>query len=354
MPPSTQGPRPVRIDFRPYLGYWREGNIHTPLHCVFFIGITSRSLPKLLLVSRALTRRIWIFIRLTSFFTPWDEYRQSRHRSALRRCGSSPKLHTEMSPLSTCGLILSSLATMAAAEAHGQSPAQLAAAAFDNALFAHFLLILLAGIVVTLGIYRVVIYSVQYIRTLTCLNNDTQRYFREPNHAYGKVKQHLIYAPLFRKRHNRELRISSLGFGVLPTRFQSLFLTGIVAMNVIFCVYNIEWHGNQSALLNHLRNRTGTLAVVNMIPLVIMAGRNNPLISLLNISYDTFNLIHRWFGRIVVGETIAHVLAFTIMMVNKCKLWVCQYIVSSDTRQLGGLDMVNLSPRARCSILVSL
>ena len=224
-----------------------------------------------------------------------------------------------MSPLRISSFVLSSLAATAAAEAHGQSPAQLAAAAFDNELFAHYLVILLAAIVVALGIYRVVILSVQYIRTLTCLNNDTQRYFEEPSHAYGNFKQHLIYAPLFRKRHNRELRISSLSFGILPTRFQSLFLTAVVVMNIVFCAYKIEWHGNQSALLNHLRNRTGTLAVVNMIPLVIMAGRNNPLVTLLSISYDKFNLFHRWFGRIVVVETIVHVLAFTIMMVKKCK-----------------------------------
>ena len=218
------------------------------------------------------------------------------------------------------GLIFSYLFTMAAADAHGQSPAQLAAAAFDNELFAHYLLILLAGIAIALGVYRVVIHSVQYIRTLTCLNNDTQRYFRAPNHAFGNIKQHLLYAPLLRKRHNRELRISALNLGVLPTRFQSLFLTAVVLMNVIFCVYKIEWHGQQSALLSHLRNRTGTLAVVNMIPLVIMAGRNNPLILLLNVSFGNFNFIHRWFGRIVVVEAVVHVLAFTISMVNKGKL----------------------------------
>lgn len=259
-----------------------------------------------------------------------------------------------MSPLSTWGLTLFSLATMAAAQGHGQTPAQLAAAALDNALFAHYLLILLAGIVFALGVYRVVIYFVQYVRTLTCLNNDTQRYFREPNHAYGKFKQHLIYAPLVRKRHNRDLRISSLSFGILPTRSQSLFLTGVIVMNIIFCVYNMETHGNQTALLNHLRNRTGTLAVVNMIPLVIMAGRNNPLIALLNVSFDNFNLVHRWFGRIVVAETVAHTLAFTIMMVKKGQSLLGLDVAAAYIDQVAGLTMVNLSPKARCSTPVLL
>lgn len=94
--------------------------------------------------------------------------------------------------------------------------------------------------------------------------------------------------------------------GILPTRFQSLLLVGIITMNVVLCAYGIEWDGAIITKLKHLRNRSGTLAVVNMIPLVIMAGRNNPLIPWLNISYDTFNLMHRWFGRIVVALAVTH------------------------------------------------
>ncbi len=41
-----------------------------------------------------------------------------------------------------------------------------------------------------------------------------------------------------------------------------------------------------------------------------MAGRNNPLINWLNCSFDTFNLLHRWFGRIVVLEAVTHVSAW--------------------------------------------
>ena len=41
-----------------------------------------------------------------------------------------------------------------------------------------------------------------------------------------------------------------------------------------------------------------------------MASRNNPLIKWLGISFDTFNLLHRWFGRIVAMEAVCHTLAF--------------------------------------------
>ena len=202
-------------------------------------------------------------------------------------------------------------------QSHKDSAAAVAAAAVNNALFAKYALSALGAVVFVLGVYRIVILSVCYIRTLTCLNNDTQRYFKMPNQAPGAVKQHLLYAPLFRRRHNREIQLGWLHLGYIPTRFQSLFLAGVIAMNVALSVWGIEWNGTKAAALTHLRNRTGYLSVVNMIPLVIMAGRNNPLISLLNISFDNFNLVHRWFGRIVVLQALAHTLAEVINVYDK-------------------------------------
>jgi hypothetical protein len=64
------------------------------------------------------------------------------------------------------------------------------------------------------------------------------------------------------------------------------------------------------ALVAELRGRSGTLAVLNMIPLFLLACRNNPLIPVLQIDFGTFNLLHRWLGRIVVFEVITHVIAW--------------------------------------------
>ncbi|KAL8818769.1 MAG: hypothetical protein Q9223_002671 [Gallowayella weberi] len=209
------------------------------------------------------------------------------------------------------------LAHLATAEGHQETPSQKAAASVDNTRFARYTLTVLAGIVVLLAAFRLVILSVRYIRTLTCLNNDTQRYFKMPNLAYGAVKQHLLYAPLFRRRHLRELHFGWFHLGYIPTRFQSLFLTAVIVMNVSLSVSGIEWNGTRAAALSHLRNRTGTLAVINMIPLVILAGRNNPLISLLSISFDNFNLVHRWFGRIVILQALAHSIAEMMNVIDQ-------------------------------------
>jgi hypothetical protein len=56
-----------------------------------------------------------------------------------------------------------------------------------------------------------------------------------------------------------------------------------------------------------------------MVPLFLLAGRNNPFITFCGISFDTFNLIHRWFGRIVVLEAIAHSIAFIAGKVHSSK-----------------------------------
>lgn len=221
-------------------------------------------------------------------------------------------------------LVLGTLATLVLGEeasgsqssSHKQnyqeSPAQK-----DNVRFARYILTTLAAVVFALAVYRIVIQSIRYIRTLTCLNNDTQKYFKMPNLAFGAVKQHLLYAPLLRRRHNREIHLAWFHLGYVPTRFQSLFLAGVITMNVTLSVWGIEWNGTRDAALNHLRNRTGALSVVNMIPLVVLAGRNSPLISLLNISFDNFNLVHRWFGRIVVLQGLAHSIAEIVKRSDK-------------------------------------
>ena len=185
----------------------------------------------------------------------------------------------------------------------------------ENAKYYLYLAVILASIVGALFVYHMVTRLVRYVRTITCLNNDTQRYFAVPNDAYAKVKEHVLYAPLFGNRRNRE-STRKLDFGVLPTRFQSLLLAAYTATNIAFCVLSIDWRQSQTTVLAQFRNRTGILAMVNLVPIFLMAGRNNPLIKLLDVSFDTFNLMHRWFGRIVVLETICHTAAYTTSKVK--------------------------------------
>ncbi|KAI1082242.1 ferric reductase like transmembrane component-domain-containing protein [Whalleya microplaca] len=199
--------------------------------------------------------------------------------------------------------------------AQGQSPGMGQAAgwtpAMENESLSNYLLIICGAVSAALIIWRISTGLTRYIRTVSSLANDTQRYYARASSNFSWVKRNILYSPLLSKRHNREFQLSSaLNVGTLPTRFQFLFLVGYFATNVAFCVVNIPFAGSYTDACKQLRNRSGTLATVNMIPLFLMAGRNNPLIGLLGMSFDTFNLMHRWFGRIVALEAVCHTFAF--------------------------------------------
>ena len=189
-----------------------------------------------------------------------------------------------------------------------------------NDALANDLLIALTFFVAAAFIYRSVLRIHQHVRHVTSLTNNSQRYFSVPNPTWASIKKNILYAPLFRVRHNEEFRLSSaINLGTLPTRFQTMFMTAIIVTNITLCVYDTPWRSSENAVLPILRNRTGTLATVNLIPMVIMAGRNNPLIRWLNVSYDSFNMMHRLFGRIVTLEALAHTLAWMIAKVQESK-----------------------------------
>jgi NAD(P)H-flavin reductase len=130
------------------------------------------------------------------------------------------------------------------------------------------------------------------------------------------LKKHLIYAPLWNKRHNREIRLSSaISIGTLPSRLHSILLFLYLVSNFVY-MFVLNWQNeNRYSFCAELRGRSGTLAAVNMVPLIILAGRNNPLIAMLKVSFDTYNLIHRWTGRMVVFEAVIHTIAWLIVQV---------------------------------------
>lgn len=167
-----------------------------------------------------------------------------------------------------------------------------------------------AGIIGIVLIYRWTLYLLMHIRQLANLNHGSsadgrQRYFSIPDPNYAKFKRHWISAPLLKRRHNREFKLSAaVNVGTLPGRMQTFFLVGYFALNITFTVWKIDWHGQ--AFYHTGLSRTGVLSVLNMVPLFLLAGRNNPLIWLLGISFNDFNMIHRWIGRIVIFEALAH------------------------------------------------
>jgi len=138
-----------------------------------------------------------------------------------------------------------------------------------------------------------------------------QDFWRRNTSQWWKVKKYFIYAPLWNKRHNREIKLSSaINIGTIPSRFHTILLGTYIITNLSYCAALDYTNLNKYAVAAELRGRTGVLAVCNMIALVLLAGRNNPLIYILQISFDTYNLLHRWMGRIVVIESVIHTIAW--------------------------------------------
>jgi hypothetical protein len=158
-----------------------------------------------------------------------------------------------------------------------------------------------------------------WVRNILAMGQPAEKQlYWKMNHGSWRpwIKKHITYAPLWNKRHNREFRLSSaVNIGTLPSRFHTVLLSALLISNVAYCAaldYSVE---NKWAIMAQLRGRSGVLSLANMVPLIIFAGRNNPLISLLKVSFDTYNLLHRWIGRIVVLEAVIHTLAWAITQV---------------------------------------
>lgn len=155
--------------------------------------------------------------------------------------------------------------------------------------------------------------AVAQLRHLFNMNTDPvqQAYWaRNGTPIWPWLKKNLIYAPLRHKRHNRNIQVARLNMGTIPSRFHTTLLVLYIVSNVVYCLFLNYKSCNKSALLAELRGRTGHLAFVNMMPLMVFAGRNNAFIPLLRVSFDTFNIFHRWIGRLVAAEAIAHTAAW--------------------------------------------
>lgn len=207
--------------------------------------------------------------------------------------------------------------------AEGASPAEI-----ENTRICKYTAWTWAAVVAALLVHHWSRKLLHHVRRLASLNgaatDGRQRYFSVPDENWAFFKRHFVTAPLWRKRHNREFRLSAaVNVGTLPGRLQTLFLLGYFAMNVALCAITIDW-ADSKGFYDDARNRTGVLSVLNMIPLFLLAGRNNPLIGLLGISFDTSNLVHRWIGRLVVFEAIAHTafwVAGKVALMGAAKAW---------------------------------
>ncbi|KAL4767815.1 ferric reductase like transmembrane component-domain-containing protein [Aspergillus nidulans var. acristatus] len=167
----------------------------------------------------------------------------------------------------------------------------------------------LAGGFLILFVARLVIRMRHHLRLRAVLRNDDQTTFTNRNGFMAWMNRNVFYAPLFGTRHSRELRIGRAHMGTVPLRIETLILALYIAINFAFFVCLVDWWEDYQEKLYQVKYAGGHLAVMNTPGLVLAAARNSPLIPLLGISFDTFNLFHRWVGRVIVVGAIIHMSA---------------------------------------------
>lgn len=176
----------------------------------------------------------------------------------------------------------------------------------------------LLAFAVVVFLYRSLVRLYAHMRHLSSLTATSQRYFAEGDPRVNWIKNHILYAPIFRHKRATETQLHRMfNLGSLPTRFQSIFIGAIIVVNVFACCWEVPWNDERLQVLPILRNRTGTLSVANLVPILLMATIKNPLIEILDISYDTFNLMHRWLGRLSILQGVAHTVCYIVAKVEK-------------------------------------
>ena len=185
------------------------------------------------------------------------------------------------------------------------------------------------------------------LRHLLNLNatSQNQAYWSEDRTSiWPSLKKQVFYAPLWKKRHNREIQLSrAMNVGTLPSRLHTVLLLTYLLSNIVYS-FVLDYTQPKAKCIAEFRGRTGHLALVNMIPLIILAGRNSPFIPLLRISFDTYNLFHRWIGRVVAVEAFAHTLAWSWNMYDAAGVkGIKQHLHESPFLAYGLLGTVALS-----------
>ena len=189
------------------------------------------------------------------------------------------------------------------------------------------------GLLIAVFVYRLMVAHSHRLRLITTLaSSATSNYFAQPQ---GQIllfmQRHLLLAPLFKRRHNEPLMTvwGKLYLGTLPSRINAILLFVYILMNFLFCTLALPWTGNigpefkleqptKASLVAEFRGRTGVMAAFNLIPLFVCMMRNNYAGRIAGVSggFNTWNLYHRWAGRIVAIESFAHMAAWMVNQVD--------------------------------------
>lgn len=101
------------------------------------------------------------------------------------------------------------------------------------------------------------------------------------------------------------------------TRYQAILLLIFIAVNIVPLSF-----GNMS-----LSQRAAFMALLNLVP-VFVGKQGHPLVALLGLSAPTYQLLHRWAGRVVVLDGTIHAIMKLGQSESSRGLMISGYLVS--------------------------
>lgn len=185
----------------------------------------------------------------------------------------------------------------------------------DQAEWLHFDWFINLNSLLKVAFFLAIVYFVgmgtsRKIRTVMCINQDRQNYFRIPSWSGGAWKQYIFYAPLIGKTKWKKSKTMARSheemYRMTPTRIQALSVVIYFAACITFSLVQIEWSKERREVLEDLRNRTGVLAIENMLPAFLFIMRSNPVMWMTGISRECNIFIHIWFAYAAVGLSLVH------------------------------------------------
>ncbi|KAI7499978.1 putative FRE ferric reductase-like transmembrane component [Hortaea werneckii] len=210
----------------------------------------------------------------------------------------------------------------------------------QNYLFVNIILASFLGLLAATFIYRWVYITNNHLRHLMTMGRwvDQRYWMYNRSTFWPSIKRNLLYAPLGRVRHNREIQLSqAISIGTLPSRFHTILLGAYLICNLVYLLV-LDWSvKNHHSAIAELRGRSGILAAINLIPTVLFALRNNPLIPILKVSYDTFNLLHRWCARVMVLQSVIHTIAWAVNAMESGGMHQVHTSLSTSTSYMWGM-----------------
>ncbi|TEB15749.1 hypothetical protein FA13DRAFT_1759168 [Coprinellus micaceus] len=126
--------------------------------------------------------------------------------------------------------------------------------------------------------------------------------------------------PLVGRRH----RTPIADLAIMPTRGQALYIAYLIAAQVFFCTFPLVYvHPNSLVPTRKqhfflvIGDRTGVIAVANLLGLLVFSSRNNILLWITNWRHSTFLLIHRWIGYFLILEVSIHSLLLFLLHLDE-------------------------------------